>query len=32
MGFGVSTLFSPGEEPIVFLLEYFADWDVLPIP
>jgi hypothetical protein len=32
MGFGVSTLFRPGEEPLVFLLEYSADWDVVPIP
>lgn len=32
MGFGVSTLFSPGEDTLVFLLEYSADWDVVPIP
>lgn len=32
MGFGVSTLFRPGEDPLVLLLEYTADWDVVPIP
>ncbi|GAA0962160.1 hypothetical protein [Frigoribacterium faeni] len=32
MGFGVSTLSRPGEEPLVFLLDCSGDWDVVPIP
>ena len=32
VGFGVSTMFQPDPEDLVFLLEYSADWDVVPIP
>jgi len=32
VGFGVSTMFQPDTDDLVFLLEYDADWDVVPIP
>lgn len=32
MQFGVGTLFRPDQDITVFLLEYYADWDVVPIP
>ena len=32
MQFGVGTLFRPDRDITVFLLEYYADWDVVPIP
>ncbi|WP_396598643.1 hypothetical protein [Frigoribacterium sp. R86507] len=32
VGFGVSTTFQPDSDDLVFLLEYDADWDVVPIP
>ena len=31
-GFAVSTRFQPDSNKLVFALEYFADWDVVPIP
>jgi len=32
VGFGVSAMFQPDTDDLVFLLEYDADWDVVPIP
>jgi len=31
-GFTVSTRFQPDSDKLVFLLEYFANWDAVPIP